>query len=227
MSVILETKKLTKTYKSNEVQVEVLKGIDLTIEAGDFLSIRGASGVGKSTLLNILGALDRADSGDIIVAGKSLNSYFSEDNLHLYRRDKVGFIFQNHYLMSDFTVLENVMMPLLIKKQSRKEAEETAMDVLKSVGLEDRAKHFPSQISGGESQRAAVARAIIHKPPIVLADEPTGNLDTKNSEKFIDIFANLQQERNLTILVVTHDMNLADKAFHKYKLYDGLLFTVD
>ncbi|MDH5720818.1 MAG: ABC transporter ATP-binding protein [Spirochaetia bacterium] len=226
MSVILETKKLVKTYKSDEVQVEVLKGVDLIINKGDFLSIRGSSGVGKSTLLNILGALDKADSGEVCIEGKTLNSYFNEDGLHLYRREKVGFIFQNHYLMSDFTVLENVMMPLLLNSVDRKTAKNKALEVLDNVGLKERAKHYPSQISGGESQRAAVARAIVHEPPIVLADEPTGNLDTKNSENFVDIFARLQKERDLTVLVVTHDMNLADKADKRFKLYDGLLFTV-
>ncbi|MDH5717195.1 MAG: ABC transporter ATP-binding protein [Spirochaetia bacterium] len=224
MSIVFEAKDIVKTYKNDELEVDVLKGINLNITKGDFVSIRGSSGVGKSTFLNILGALDKATSGTVKIDGVLLDNYYKNDSIHLYRREKIGFVFQSHYLMPDFTVLENVMMPLLILKENKKIAEEKAKEALKDVGLENRIAHFPSQISGGESQRAAAARAIVHTPPIILADEPTGNLDNKNSERFIEIFSKLQEQRNLTILVVTHDLNLADMANKKYKMDDGLLY---
>lgn len=223
MSELLKVEDLRKTYKDGETQVEVLKGIDLTMQRGDFASIRGASGAGKSTFLNLLGALDIPDNGSIEVDGENLLKHHKSNTIHLYRRKQIGLIFQNHYLMPDFTVVENVMIPLLMLKQKKKQAHEAAMQMLKNVGIEHRASHYPSQISGGESQRAAVARALVHSPPLVLADEPTGNLDSKNTANLIDLLARLQKEQQLTILVVTHEEDLASVAQQQYEMHDGLL----
>ena len=202
-------------------RVEVLKDISLKMKKGEFISIQGISGVGKSTLLNLIGALDRPDSGEILLARKSLSEWQRTNSLYLYRRQKIGFIFQYHYLMSDFTVMENIMIPLLMEGYSRKKAAEKSGALLSEIGLYERRHHFPEQISGGESQRAAVARAIIHDPDLVLADEPTGNLDMKNTMQFIDILKRMQSEYKLSILTATHENELAQAAEKTYSMVDG------
>ncbi|MCB1201911.1 MAG: ABC transporter ATP-binding protein [Leptospiraceae bacterium] len=223
MSVCLQTKDLVKRYRDGELDVEVLRGVNLTVETGEFVSIRGVSGAGKSTLLNLLGALDTPDSGDIIVDGMSIREYQRRGELHIYRNAKTGLIFQNHYLMPDFSVIENVMMPLLIRGENGKKARIAAQEMLERVGLAHRTTHFPEQISGGESQRVAVARAMVHKPPLILADEPTGNLDSKNRGRFIDLLARLQGDYQLTVIVVTHEDDLANAARTQYLMAEGSL----
>lgn len=220
---ILQAKNLIKRYQNGALNVEVLKGVNLLISAREFVSIRGASGAGKSTLLNLLGALDVPDEGEIFLEGVSVRDYHRRGLLHRYRNEKTGLIFQNHYLMPDFTILENVMMPLLIRGTSKKTAVKEAQTMLERVGLEHRMQHFPEQISGGESQRVAVARAMVHHPPMILADEPTGNLDSANRFRFIDLLAKLQEEFGLTVLVVTHEEDLAKAARRHYYMQDGKL----
>jgi len=220
---ILKVRNLCKSYLDGQNSIYVLEDLNLDLYEGEFVSIRGVSGTGKSTLLNLLGALDRADSGLIEVLGESLAKYQQRNKLNLYRAKMIGFIFQNHYLMHDFTVVENVMLPLLLRKKSRGEARKEAMDMLDQVGLVDRAHHYPNEISGGESQRVAVARAIVGQPPMILADEPTGNLDVKTTEKLIELLQRLQKERNLSILVVTHEDRLAMVAEKRYEMKAGKL----
>lgn len=218
---ILEVTDIHKTYRDGEVMAEVLKGISFSVTAGEFVAIQGPSGAGKSTLLNLLGALDKPDSGKIVIDGLTLTSEVKADRIDLFRRDKVGFIFQNHYLMQEFTVLENVMLPLRIQGKSRAEAEEMATRILARIGLAHRLAHFPSQISGGESQRVAVARAVVKNPPLILADEPTGNLDSDNRAKFIEVLNTLQAEDKLTVIVVTHESELAMAASRRLLMRDG------
>ncbi len=220
---ILEVSDLQKTYRDGEIMAEVLKGITFHVHPGEFVAIQGPSGAGKSTLLNLLGALDKPDSGKIVIDGLELTSGVRADRIDLFRRDKIGFIFQNHYLMQEFTVVENVMLPLRVQGKSYAEARETAAHVLGRVGLAHRLEHYPSQISGGESQRVAVARAVVKNPPLILADEPTGNLDSDNRARFIDVLNTLQAEDRLTVIVVTHESELAMAASRRLLMRDGRL----
>ena len=221
---VLEIENVYKTYRDGEANTRVLEDINLQVPEGEFVSIQGASGVGKSTFLNLVAALDKPDSGNIKVNGLNLDEYYKSKSIHLYRQKQIGFIFQNHYLLPDFTVLENVMLPLLNMGFNKKISAEKAQKILDQIGLLNRGHHYPSQISGGESQRVAVARAMVHEPPLILADEPTGNLDNKNTQMFVDLLTNLQKERNLTILLVTHDTYLASLASMKKTMKDGRLF---
>ncbi len=218
---ILKVKNLSKFYDLGRQKIHILKDINFVMNKGDFTSIRGASGVGKSTFLNILGALDKPDSGDVIIDGHNISKYREDEQLSFFRREKIGFIFQDHYLMQDFNILENVMMPLMIKKIKKKEAKIMASEILDRVGLSHRLSHYPNQISGGESQRVAAARAIVHKPAIILADEPTGNIDSKNTIKFIELLKGIQEKDSLTILVVTHEDMLGEMALIYYDMIDG------
>ncbi|MES0489417.1 MAG: ABC transporter ATP-binding protein [Leptospirales bacterium] len=223
MSAILKLESVGKSYEDGENKIDVLKSVSLTMKKGDFFSIQGPSGSGKSTLLNVIGALTLPDTGELSLNGKTISSYYKSGLIHEYRLKHIGFVFQNHHLMPDFTILENVMMPLLISKISQKEAKERALAILDKVGMVERAGHHPSQVSGGESQRAGVARAVITRPSIILADEPTGNLDQKNSEKFIKLLLDLREHEGLTVLVVTHDRALAGAASKRFTLTDGSL----
>lgn len=218
---ILAVSDLHKTYRDGEIRAEVLKGISFTVEPGEFVAIQGSSGAGKSTLLNLLGALDRPDSGKIVIDGLELTADVKNTKLDIFRRDKVGFIFQNHYLMQEFTVLENVMMPLRAQGVNKADSRGRAEKILQRIGLGHRMEHFPSQISGGESQRVAVARAVVKSPPLILADEPTGNLDSENRQRFIDVLNTLQAEDKLTIIVVTHEAELAMAASRRLLMRDG------
>ncbi len=218
---ILEVKNLIKNYTLDKKEISILKGIDFTMYAGDFASIQGVSGVGKSTFLNLIGAVDSFNSGEIFMDGQNLKIWESKQQLHLYRRDKIGFIFQHHYLIPDFTVFENLCIPLLLKGKAKKETHKKAISLLEEIGLIRRKDHFPHQISGGESQRVSMIRAIIHEPSLILADEPTGNLDIGNTLNFIEILKKLQQKRELSILVTTHEAELANSARSKYKMIDG------
>ena len=223
---IVDVSNLYKSYTTAGQTISILRNLNFQMNEGNFISIQGASGMGKSTFLNILGALDTFTSGTVEVAGISLHQKHKHNDLHLYRRNKIGFIFQNHYLLPDFTVLENVTIPLLMNKYSHKEARIKAMEVLSQIGLSERLHHYPNQISGGESQRVAVARAIVHNPCLILADEPTGNLDNKNSDIFIQILSDLCHQFHLSVLVVTHDKKLAEVADIQYSMIDGQIFLV-
>lgn len=225
MSYRVEVVGVEKSYKDGDRKIEVLSGVDLAISPGEFVAIRGASGAGKSTLLHLVGSLLLPDKGDILIDGKNISDYAASGNLNLFRLEKVGFVFQHHYLMGDFTAVENVMIPLLLKGATRGEAKESAQSLLEKVGLASRMTHYPSQLSGGESQRVAVARALVGRPSVILADEPTGNLDGGNTEKLIALLSTLQEEYGLTILAVTHEEKLANAAHKSFVMREGKLFT--
>ncbi|MDD1615509.1 MAG: lipoprotein-releasing system ATP-binding protein [Methylococcaceae bacterium NSP1-2] len=219
--IILQCKKLTKRYQG-ELDVEVLKGVDLAIAVGERVAIMGVSGSGKSTLMHLLGGLDQPTSGEVILDGVNLNSVNSTKLAQL-RNKSLGFIYQSHHLLGEFTVLENVAMPLLIANLSVKEAKQRATALLERVGLGPRIQHKPSELSGGERQRAAIARALINKPNVILADEPTGNLDTKTADSVYQLMLELNQELNISFLVVTHDHELASRMGKVLHMEDGLI----
>ena len=216
MANIIEIKNLKKSYEDGHIKA--LNGIDLTIEEGEFVSIIGPSGSGKSTLLNMLGALDLPDSGSINVAGYDL---LSNTKLNEFRGDKLGFIFQLHNLIPNISVVENVEIPMFTKDWSSKQMRERALNLLDIVGLKDKAKQMPNKLSGGERQRVAIARALANEPSIILADEPTGSLDSKTSNKILKQLTKLHKEENVTLIVVTHDMNVAKLADRVIEVLDG------
>ncbi len=222
MSSLLEIRALCKTYQIGKNSVEVLKGIDLTLEAATTTALVGASGAGKSTLLHLLGALDRPSSGTVVFNGEDL---FSKDDRELaaFRNRSIGFVFQFHHLLSEFTALENVMMPALIARIPQAEARSLAEELLTDVGLAERMEHRPGEMSGGEQQRVAIARALVLSPSILLADEPTGNLDMKTSQGVHAVLAELQQKKGLTLVIVTHNEQLAAAMGRTVRLIDGRL----
>jgi len=221
-SVILQCRQLTKRFEQGDLNVDVLKGVDLSIQAGQRVAIMGASGSGKSTLLHLLGGLEKPSSGSVILDGFDLNKVGGR-KLSQLRNQSLGFIYQFHHLLGEFTILENVAMPLLIGKKSIKQAQEQAADLLKRVGLGHRIQHKPGELSGGERQRAAVARALINKPKCVLADEPTGNLDSKTADQIYQLMLELNQELQVSFLVVTHDPDLAARMDQVLHMEDGLI----
>jgi lipoprotein-releasing system ATP-binding protein len=213
---------LVKNYISGDETLHILRGISFTISSGLSAAISGRSGSGKSTLLNILGGLDRSDGGKAFVGGMEITALHEKD-LSVYRSKKIGFIFQFHFLLKDFTALENVMLPAYIAGMKKKEAFERARALLADMGLIDRAGHFPSQLSGGERQRVAAARSMVNDPDLILADEPTGNLDPDNSALVTDLLYAGAEKWGKTLLVVTHDEKLAARASSRYILENGLL----
>lgn len=217
---ILETKSIHKSYVMGRSRLEVLKGIDLTVQEGSVVAIVGPSGVGKSTLLHILGALDRPDEGSIYVDGVDLMS-LNEEDMAEFRNVRIGFVFQFHHLLPEFTALENTLMPALISGQSMKKSMPRAEELLVNVGLKERLKHRPAELSGGEQQRVAVARALMNSPRLVLADEPSGNLDRAGSESLHDLLFRLSDEFKQTFIIVTHNDRLADRAHRMIRMYDG------
>ena len=219
---ILCIKSLEKSYRSGSETIKVLRGIDLTVAAGTTVVISGESGCGKTTLLNLTGALDAPSGGRISVNGVEISSR-SEDDLHEYRNRTVGFIFQFHFLLNDFSAYENVIIPSLIGKKNRRDSRIKAEKLLKDVGLDKRSDHFPSELSGGERQRVAVARALMNDPLLILSDEPTGNLDEKNSALVEDLLFELVEKYGTTLLLVTHDQALAKKGNRHYELAHGKL----
>jgi len=200
--------------------LQVLKGIDLTVEKGQVLSVVGASGAGKSTLLHILGTLDVPDTGELVIKGKS-TSNLTSNQLARFRNESIGFIFQFHNLLPEFTALENVMIPAFLGQKNDKEVERDAQALLKKLGVGSRASHKPSELSGGEQQRVAVARSLINKPAIIFADEPSGNLDSKNAQELHELFFELRAELDQTFVIVTHNLTLADMADRKIEIADG------
>lgn len=206
-SNIIEVTDLNKSFGKDNSQIHVLNGFNMTAEEGERVAIVGQSGAGKSTLLQILGGLDSIDSGTVLYKGENIFEKKGSE-LDKYRNSEIGFVFQFHYLLEDFTALENVMMPAIIAGKNRDEAKEDALALLKRFHLSDRIDHFPTQLSGGEQQRTALARALINKPSIILADEPTGSLDKKNSQEVLELFDSLKEDK-ITVLIVTHDEEIA------------------
>lgn len=209
---------LKKKYGS----LNVLNGIDIQIKSNEIVSITGDSGAGKSTLLHILGTLDQADSGSILFEGKEVRD-LSASELAVYRNRKMGFVFQFHHLLPEFTAIENVMLPALIAKESRKKAANNAKNILTILGLENRIDHKPNALSGGEQQRVSVARALINGPQVVFADEPTGNLDSKNALELYELFIDLKQKLETSFVIVTHNEELAKMADRCLHMQDGLI----
>ena len=223
-STVISVRNLVKTYIVGEVQVKALRGINLNVERGEFLAVSGTSGSGKSTFMHIVGCLDRPTGGQYFLDGKDV-SKLSKDELAIVRNKKIGFVFQGFNLLSRTTALDNVELPLLYNagKDRLKTAErhKRAKEVLEIVGLGKRMDHYPNQLSGGQQQRVAIARALINEPSILLADEPTGNLDTRTSIEVMDIFQKLNLERGITVVLITHEMDIAEHGTRVVKFRDG------
>jgi len=213
---MITTKNLKKSYGS----LEVLKGVDLEIPKGEIVSIVGASGAGKTTLLQIIGTLDSPDSGELLFNGKNIAN-LSSKALARFRNEHIGFIFQFHQLLPEFTAIENVCMPALIGGKSMAESKIKALELLDTLGLKDRASHKPAELSGGEQQRVAVARSLINSPDVILADEPSGNLDSKNAKELHDLFFELRDKLGQTFVLVTHNLELARQADRMLTMADG------
>lgn len=219
---IIEMNSLEKSYGAGRSKIRVLRGIDLSIEKGEVVSITGPSGTGKSTLLNIIGCLDNFEKGSLSLKGRNVSN-FSVDELATFRNRHIGFIFQLHNLLPEFTALENVMMPLLIRRTKTSKTKDSAMALLDWFGLAERHTHKPGELSGGECQRVAVARAIIGEPDIILADEPTGSLDSKNSLNLMQTLLDLCREKGRTAVIVTHDRKIAAMADKTVCMLDGVI----
>ncbi len=221
-NIVLSCHNLFKQFYQGELEVPVLKGVNLELAKGEMLAIVGASGSGKSTLLHLLGGLDEPSSGEIKILGQNMAGINEEEKCQL-RNGSLGFIYQFHHLLPEFSALENVAMPLLIRRLKKREAFERATETLEQVGLGHRLTHTPSELSGGERQRAAVARALVTKPACILADEPTGNLDRHTAETVFELMLSLNQKANASLIIVTHDLQLAHRAEHVKQLVDGVL----
>jgi lipoprotein-releasing system ATP-binding protein len=217
---LIRVEQLFKSFGNGAKRVEVLKGIDLTFSERERVAIVGASGVGKTTLLHIVGTLDRPTSGKVLYDGEDV-FMMKERQLALFRNREIGFVFQFHHLLPEFNALENTMMPCLIKEIPKEEAAARAESILTVVGLKDRLTHKPGELSGGEQQRIAVARALVLEPKVLLADEPTGNLDTKTGESVFDLLQELNEIKGVTLIVVTHNLKLAGKLSRQVHLIDG------
>lgn len=215
-----------KSFVTNGNRVDVLKGVDLDIYQGEMVAIVGASGVGKSTLLHVLGTLERPDHGEIFYQGESVLQY-DEQRLASFRNQTIGFVFQFHHLLPEFNALENTMMPALIKGENAKDARERAGSILSRVGLGNRLEHLVGELSGGEQQRVAVARSLVLRPSILLADEPTGNLDARTGESIHDLLISLNRDDGVTAAVVTHNIQLAEKLSRRITLVDGKALPID
>jgi lipoprotein-releasing system ATP-binding protein len=217
---LLVAEGLEKEYRGVGEPLRVLKGVNLTVGQGELVAIVGASGVGKSTLLHLLGALDRPTAGRVLFRGQDLFAR-SDAELTRFRRHEVGFVFQLYNLLAEFSALENAMLPALIQRRIAAEAQALAMEALREVGLTERVGHRPGELSGGEQQRVALARALVGRPALIVADEPTGNLDPKTSEGVFELFGRLQVERGVTVVIATHNLELARRADRLVRLVDG------
>jgi lipoprotein-releasing system ATP-binding protein len=220
MERLIEATDIQKSYGT----LQVLKGISMQVQKGEVLAITGPSGAGKSTLLHILSTLDKSDKGSVLFGNEDVNK-MSEQEKARFRNHQIGFIFQFHNLLPEFTAIENVCIPAFIQGMPRAEAEQRATELLQRLGLAHRLQHKPSELSGGEQQRVAVARALINKPEVIFADEPSGNLDSKNAEELHQLFFDLRKELNQTFVIVTHNENLAQLADRRIILKDGLILV--
>ena len=218
--MILQAKNICKSYSNGKTQLSVLQDFSLDVEVGEIITIMGQSGSGKSTALNILGTLDHPDSGELILGGKRVHT-MEENELAAIRNGDIGFVFQFHHLLPEFTAIENILMPTWIN--GKEDSKNHALDLIEKMGLSDRKDHFPSQLSGGERSRVAVARALMNQPKLILADEPTGNLDEKNADQVMQLLVDLQQAFNTALVIVTHDPGLAAMADRTITLVDGQL----
>ena len=219
---ILSARGLKKTYAVGKRALEVLRGVDLTVSRGDFVALRGASGTGKSTLLHLIGGLDLPNAGEIIFCGQNL-AVFSESQLTNFRNRRVGFVFQAYHLLPELTALENVCLPARIARTPAAQAEKRGRELLARVGLGERLEHKPSELSGGEQQRVAIARALVNEPELLLADEPTGNLDSHTGGEIIELLKQLRAEKQMTLIIATHDAKVAATAPRVIELVDGLI----
>lgn len=217
---MIQLEKVTKVYQTKVIETTALHNINLEVPEGEFLSIMGPSGCGKSTLLNIMGIIDEPTTGEVRVAGTSVNRYHSKATAR-FRNEQLGFIFQSFHLINELSVIDNVELPLIYRRISGKQRRRLAEAALEQVGLSNRTKHFPAQLSGGQKQRVAIARAIVGQPRIILADEPTGNLDSAMGNEIMDILMRLNQEQETTIVMVTHDEMMARKTHRLIRLFDG------
>ena len=223
---IIELQNLVKTYRVGDTEVQALRGVSYSVEGGDFVAIMGPSGSGKSTLMNIIGCLDKPTSGKYTLEGEDVST-FDKNKLARVRNQKIGFVFQTFNLLSRTSAIENVELPLLYSNVHTKQMHERALAALESVGLKNRAHHKTNQLSGGEQQRIAIARALLNNPSLILADEPTGNLDTKTSSEIMDIFTKLNVEKGITMVMVTHEMDIAAYARKRIHVRDGQIIRED
>lgn len=225
-NVILNSQKLCKSYNDGSANVDVLRGIDLTISQGDRIAIIGPSGSGKSTLLHLMGGLDKPTSGEVTISDVNWQKISEKQRCQL-RNQRLGFVYQFHHLLPEFTAVENVAMPLLLSGMAVNHAEQQAADMLEHVGLQHRKVHKPAQLSGGERQRVAIARALVHQPHCVLADEPTGNLDQTTASKVFDLMLDLNRQMNTALVIVTHDPQIAQRMDRVLVLHEGTLSVQD
>ncbi len=221
---IIKIEDMTKVYENGEIEVKALKNINLTIHKGEFIAIMGSSGSGKSTLMNILGCLDRPTDGHYYLEGIDVREK-NDNELSIVRNKKIGFVFQSFNLISRTSSLKNVELPMVYGKIGTEERKERAFELLKNVGLEDRADHMPNELSGGQRQRVAIARALANKPPIILADEPTGNLDSESSVEIMEIFTKLNREDGNTVIIVTHERDIAEFTDRIITFKDGYIIN--
>lgn len=217
---MINLKNVSKVYRTKTIETLALNDVSLQVDEGEFLSIMGPSGCGKSTLLNLIGLIDEPSEGEVKIAGQTIDNYASKSAAR-FRNERLGFIFQSFHLINDLSVVDNVELPLLYRNVGARKRRELAEEALTQVGLKNRMKHFPSQLSGGQKQRVAIARAIVGNPEIILADEPTGNLDSVMGNEIMDILIRLNTENGTTIIMVTHDESMAKKTNRLIRLFDG------
>jgi putative ABC transport system ATP-binding protein len=219
---VIQAEGLTKVYRMGEVEVQALRGLSLQVKRGEALAIMGPSGSGKSTLMSILGCLDRPSGGKYVLDGEQVSG-LTDDQLADIRNRKIGFIFQSFNLLQRTSALDNVELPISYSNRSTNDGRDRAANALKAVGLENRMKHRPAELSGGEQQRVAIARALVNEPAILMADEPTGNLDSKAGQEIMDLLLSFNRDRNTTLLIITHDPRIAAQAQHTIKIRDGVI----
>jgi putative ABC transport system ATP-binding protein len=226
MSEVIRVENLYKTYRMGDVEVPALRGVNLRIDRGEFVGVMGASGSGKSTFMNIVGCLDRPTAGRYFLEGREVGSLSRDDWAHI-RNKRIGFVFQGFNLLSRTTALENVELPMMYNGLGGEPRHERAVEVLSLVGLEARLDHMPNQLSGGQQQRVAIARALVNRPSLILADEPTGNLDSATSHEIMDLFQRLNSDQNMTIVLVTHESDIAAYAQRRVVFRDGVIVSDD